>query len=169
MNEDGTPATNELEVIWDETRATFDFEMEAEGDQAQDEEKRLEALLKVVELRATDPTLEQSLMESGKKLNVGELFSSIIQLTSKNDKIIEDIDPEEQQAMQEEQMMAEQSAQQDATQQDPELANIEAIMQEYNVSENIAMAMREAEQMGADDEEIMSLANRLGQLEAQSV
>ena len=42
-------------------------------------------------------------------------------------------------------------------------------MQEYNVSENIAMAMREAEQMGADDEEIMSLANRLGQLEAQSV
>lgn len=169
MNEDGTPATNELEVIWDETRATFDFEMEADGDQAQDEEKRLEALLKVVELRATDPTLEQSLMESGKKLNVGELFSSIIQLTSKNDKIIEDIDPEEQQAMQEEQMMAEQSAQQDATQQDPELANIEAIMQEYNVSENIAMAMREAEQMGADDEEIMSLANRLGQLEAQSV
>ena len=169
MNEDGTPETNELEVIWDETRATFDFEMEAEGDQAQDEEKRLEALLKVVELRATDPTLEQSLMESGKKLNVGELFSSIIQLTSKNDKIIEDIDPEEQQAMQEEQMMAEQSAQQDATQQDPELANIEAIIQEYNVSENIAMAMREAEQMGADDEEIMSLANRLGQLEAQSV
>ena len=52
---------------------------------------------------------------------------------------------------------------------DPELAIIEAIMQEYNVSENIAMAMREAEQMGADDEEIMSLANRLGQLEAQSV
>ena len=48
----------------------------------------------------------------------------------------------------------------------PELAIIEAIMQEYNVSENIAMAMREAEQMGADDEEIMSLANRLGQLEA---
>lgn len=166
MNEDGTPATNELEVIWDETRATFDFEMEAEGDQAQDEEKRLEALLKVVELRATDPTLEQSLMESGKKLNVGELFSSIIQLTSKNDKIIEDISPEDQQAMQEEQMMAEQSAQEGSSQQDPELANIEAIMQEYNVSENIAMAMREAEQMGADDEEIMSLADRLGQLEA---
>ena len=166
MNPDGTPASNELEIIWDETRATFDFEMEAEGDQTQDEEKRLEALLKVVELRATDPTLEQSLMESGKKLNVGELFSSIIQLTSKNDKIIEDIDPEEQQAMEEQAMQEEMGEQ---PQEDPEMANIEAIMQEYNVSENIAMAMREAEQMGADDEEIMSLAERLGQLEVQSV
>ena len=165
MNPDGTPASNELEIIWKETRATFDFEMEAEGDQAQDEEKRLEALLKVVELRATDPTLEQSLMESGKKLNVGELFSSIIQLTSKNDKIIEDIDPEEQQAMEEQAMQEEMGEQ---PQEDPEMANIEAIMAEYGVSEHIAMAMREAEQMGADDEEIMSLADRLGQLEAQS-
>ena len=85
------------------------------------------------------------------------LFRSVSQSRYKNNKIIEDIDPEEQQAMQEEQMMSEQSAQQDATQQDPELANIEAIIQGYNVSENIAMAMREAEQMGADDEEIMTL------------
>ena len=91
--------SNELEVLWDEVRSTFDFKIDADLDKAKDDEKRLESLLKIVELRASDPTLEQSLMQAGKRLNLGELFSSIIQLTSDNDKILQDITPEDQQQL----------------------------------------------------------------------
>lgn len=191
LDEMGEPMTNELEVIWDEARATFDFEMDAESDQMQDESERLESLLKIVELRATDPTLEQSLMMAGKQLNVGELFSEIISLTSKNDKIVTDISPEDMQAneeaMAQEQMMAQEMPQEQAMdagpempqegmeqpQLDPEdeqeLVNIQAIAEEYGVSENVASAMREAEMGGADEEQIMALAQRLSELEAQNV
>lgn len=193
MDELGQPATHELEVIWDEARATFNFEMDAESDQMQDEAQRLESLLKVVELRATDPTLEQSLQMAGKKLNLGELFSEIISLTTKNDKIVEDISPEDQ-AQLDEQVAAEQSGVDPATGQpmaeqpiegevveptldemelDPEdqqeLTNIRAIQEQYGVSENIASAMREAEMQGADDEQINILAERLIELENGNV
>lgn len=101
LGENGQPS-QELEVIWDNVRATFDFEIVPEEDRSTDEAKRLEGLLKILELRATDPTLEQSLMESGKKLNLGELFSSIIQLTTENKAILTEITPEEKQGMEEE-------------------------------------------------------------------
>lgn len=184
VDEAGEPLTNELELIWDEARATFDFEMDAESDQTQDEEKRLEALLKVVELRQTDPTIDQALQMSGKRLNVGELFSEIISLTSKNDKIIEDISPEDQQALEERAIQeaaavksADAPVEEQADPQEPEidpddeqeLVNIQAIQEEYGVSEHIASAMREAELQGADEEQIVSLAERLNELEAQHV
>ena len=190
LDETGEPITNELEVIWDEARATFDFEMDAESDQTKDEQQRLEALLKVVELRATDPTLEQSLMMGGKKLNLGELFSEIISLTTKNDKIVEDVTPEEmdEAAALEGQidpatgMPIEQTLEQpmEALVEEPvepqldpedeqELTNIQAIAEEYGVSENIASAMREAEMAGASEEQIANLATSLMELEAQNV
>jgi hypothetical protein len=177
----GEPMTNELEIIWDEARATFDFEMDAESDRTTDEAERLEGLLKIIELRGLDPTLEQSLQMSGKQLNLGELFSEIIHLTTKNDKIITDISPEDMEAqqmqMEEQQMMEQQAMQPEQPMEqgmeiDPEdqveLNNIQAISEQYGVSENIASAMREAEMQGADQEQIMGLANQLQQLEAQS-
>ena len=95
VDDQGNP-TNELQVIWDEARATFDFELEPEQDKAKDDEKRLEGLLKVTELRAADPMLDQKLQMNGMKINDGELYSEIIGLTTDNDKIIEEISPEEQ-------------------------------------------------------------------------
>ena len=167
VDNEGNP-TNELEILWDEARATFEFEVEAEKDKAKDDEQRLEALLKVVELRTADPTLEQSLEMSGKRLNVGELMTSIIQLTTDNDKIIEDIDPEEMAANQQEQMMDMQGASEQGEPpqeqaQDPEVqqdqVNLQAVMQEHGVDENTAMAMLEAEKQGFDPEEIFAYMN----------
>ena len=192
LDETGEPITNELEVIWDEARATFDFEMDAESDQTKDEQQRLEALLKVVELRATDPSLEQSLMIAGKKLDLGELFSEIISLTTKNDKIVQDVSPEE---MNEQELLAQEGVDpmtgqpleqpmeqpmEEAPMEEPveepqldpedeqELTNIQAIAEEYGVSENIASAMREAEMSGASEEQIANLATSLMELEAQN-
>jgi hypothetical protein len=175
INENGEP-TNELQIMWDEARATFDFEMEAEEDKESDVQKRLDALLKVVELRAADPTIEQSLMQSGKRLNIGELFGTIISLTTDNDKILEDIDPEEMGAMAEEQAMQEQMAQEQMIgeeqgaemMQDPGMAMeqeptaemaIQAIMEDYGVSEGEAMAMLEAESAGFSLDEILEALN----------
>jgi len=192
MDEQGQPLTHELEVIWDEARATFNFEMDAESDQTKDEEQRLESLLKVVELRAADPTLEQSLMQAGKRLNLGELFGEIISLTTKNDKIIEDISPEDQAQMDAEAGMVDPTTGQpidpmagqpiegevvepilDEMELDPEdqqeLTNIRAIQDEYGVSENVASAMREAEIQGADEKQILTLAERLMELEDANV
>lgn len=167
VDEEGNPS-NELEMVWDEARATFDFEMDAESDKTKDDEKALEGLLRVAEFRATDPLFDQKLAASGKKINDGELYSAIISKTTDNDKILEDITPEDEEAMAEEQMMAaEQEAQaQQAPQEpvDPEMeqaaGNIEAVMQEYGTDENTAAAMLEAERQGFSPDEIMQALSR---------
>jgi hypothetical protein len=100
QDENGQPSM-QLEVQWDQARATFDFEIDPEAEKTADDEKRLEGLLKVAEFRANDPNFDAVLQADGKKLDLGELYSEIISLTTDNDKIIKEISPEEQQAMKE--------------------------------------------------------------------
>lgn len=175
---------NELEVIWDEARATFDYEIDAEQDKTKDDEQKLEGLTKVAELRQSDPMFDQKLMASGKKLNDGELYADIVSLLSDNEKILEDISPEDQQ-MQEEQMAQQEMAGQEAPEEQAqdmgqEMPNeameqhsdqphpddvqeaqiISQIMQQYGVDQNDAMAMREAENSGFEPEEIMEALKR---------
>lgn len=155
--------TNELEVVWEEARAKFDFKMDVDQDKAKDEQQRLEAELKVLELtQSVDPALlDQELAQSGKKLNRGELLADIISLTSDNDKIIVDISPQDEQAMQEQQVAQEQLPQGQQEQQvsdtDQEAINIQAIMEEYGVNQEVAEAMRAAEQQGYTPEEIQQV------------
>lgn len=95
---------NELQVKWDDVRATFDFEVDPEQDKAADDQTKIDGLTKTLELIATDPNLMQELAQVNKKLNKGELYAELISLTTDNDKIITDIGPEdeEQQMMQQE-------------------------------------------------------------------
>lgn len=160
VDDEGNPS-NELEIIWDEARATFDFEVDAEQDKAKDEDKRLEGLLKVAEIRASDPMFDQKLAMSGQRINDGELYAEIISLTTDNDKILEEIAPEDEEAMMQEQMMAEQEQQ---VEQDPEDAQteqeVQIVMQQYGVDENTALAMLEADRQGYDPEEILTAVQR---------
>lgn len=165
VDEQGNPS-NELEIIWDEARATFDFEVDAEDSKADDEEKRLDGLLKVLELRATDPMLEQFLLQSGWRLDTGELLATIIQLTTDNDKVLQKIAPEELEAMQQpgiegmpEEIPQEmpQGMPQEAPQQvTPEQAatNIEAVMQEYGIDQETAAEALMMEEQGEDPDAI---------------
>lgn len=157
VDEQGNPS-NELEIIWDEARATFDFEVDAEDSKADDEEKRLDGLLKVLELRATDPMLEQFLVQSGWRLDTGELLATIIQLTTDNDKVLQKIAPEELEAMQG-QLPGEipQEMPQEAPQQvSPEQAaiNVEAVMQEYGIDQETAAEALMMEEQGEDPDAI---------------
>lgn len=167
-DENGVP-TNELENIWDNLRAKFDFSIDPDADKASDDEKNREGLMKVLELRATDPTLEQSLALAGKKLNVGELMASLISLSSDNDKILEDISPED---VEEEGLVAEEMAGEPIEVGQPEEViepeiveqdspeDIQAIMQAYGVSEGMARAALEAERQGYSQEEIEGAFSR---------
>jgi len=173
QDEDGNP-TNELEILWDDARSTFNFEIEADADKTKDEEKRLEGLLRVLELVRSDPTMAQELMISGKKLNTGELLATIISLTTDNDKIIDDISPEDMQAqqMQQEQMQLPQGQPeqgmpqempQEAPQQGADPQMLQEVMQAYGVDEGTAMAMMAAEEQGFEPEEILAYLEKSNQ------
>lgn len=177
LDEYGKPATKELEVKWDDVRSTFNFEVDAEADKTTDKETRLDGMLKVVELINGNPDVIGYIEQNGKKLNLGELFGSLIGLLSDNDKIIEDISPEDQMQM-EEQQMAEQQAMQQPAQGMPQTApeapqgapvpadgseNVPAVMKLYGVDEPTAMAMIEAEKQGFAPEEIIAGLQRRGQ------
>lgn len=209
-NEEGE-MSNELEVKWDTVRATFNFEIDPEIDKTKDDADKLEGLMKVAELKAANPELDNELAASQKKLNMGELMAEIIKLTSDNKKIITDISPEDEAnqtetpqldesgqpiadpnapnpmmekdlAMKDQKMqqsdelhqakMAKMTApeatggvlpQEGDSEVTPEMkANIEAIMQEYNVDENAALAALSAEAQGEDMATIIEVLKRIG-------
>lgn len=115
LDEMGQP-TNELEIIWDEARAVFDFQIDAEQNKTTDEAQQLEGLLKVADF-IKDPATQQLIM-SGQpmmlgtmKLDPGELISEIVNLTTDNDKIITQVTPEEQEESEQAQMMQQQMEQ----------------------------------------------------------
>lgn len=177
VDEKGNP-TNELEVIWDEARATFDFEINAEQSKTTDEAQQLEGLMKVMDL-IRDPATQQMLstgqplMLGTMKLDPGELISEIINLTTDNDKIITQVTPEEE----EEQLMNAQMAEQQMMQQPiegevveqpqeqlpeqlPEPSYLDEVMAQFNVDEGTAMAMLAAEEQGYHPEEILEALKR---------
>jgi hypothetical protein len=166
LDGEGNPS-RELEIIWDEARATFDFELDAEDSKAKDEDTRLQALIQVMELRASDPLMDQKLALQGKRFNDGELIDSLISLITDNDKIISEITPEEQQAQQLQQQglpgqdptnSAPQGQPQQGGEVTPEQAqvNMEAVMQEHGVDQETAAEMLEAEFNGVPPEQVLA-------------
>lgn len=107
VGEDGEMSTK-LEIEWDKARAEFDFEIDPEADKTKEDEVALTGLSQVVEI-TKDPvalqTISQSLAASGKRLDMGELYVTLIGLLTDNDKIIVDISPEDQAAMDEQNAM----------------------------------------------------------------
>lgn len=175
VDEMGNP-TNELEIIWDEARATFDFEIDAEQNKTTDEATQLEGLMRVMEM-VKDPGVMQ-MMATGqplllgtKKLDPGELIAEIIGLTTDNEKIITQVTPEEEmeqsqlQAEEEQMMMQAEQAQepqmpQEAPQASPEEDYLIQLMEQFGVDQSTAMGMVAAEQQGYHPEEILEAVQR---------
>jgi len=154
--------SDELEVIWDNARANFDFQVDAEPDKTTDKEKQLEGAMKVLELVNADPNFVVEIQQAGKQFNKGELLADIIGMLTDNDKIITDISPDEQDAMNQE------LAQQQAMQAQPQMMqpeidqptkpetdqdtilqqNIEEVMQTYDVSDEVAALALDASAKG---------------------
>jgi len=186
LDEMGQP-TNELEIIWDEARAVFDFQIDAEQNKTTDEAQQLEGLLKVADF-IKDPATQQLIM-SGQpmmlgtmKLDPGELISEIVNLTTDNDKIITQVTPEEQEESEQAQMMQQQMEQEqmqmpqegmpeemmgEMPQELPQEGELdpqymEEVMQQFGVDQPTALAMIEAEKQGYHPEEIIEALQRQG-------
>jgi hypothetical protein len=171
-DEMGELVGNELDILWDEVRATFDYEIDPDADKIQDEEKALEGKLQAYEMLNADPNVDMYLQLAGKKVDRGELLSDIFSSLTDNDKIIQDISPEEQEQMANEQQMAMDAGIDPATGQplEPEmpmeeqppqdleeeqaLVNMQAVMKDRGVDKRTALAMLEAEAQGFSREEI---------------
>ena len=162
------PPSKELEVIWDNARATFDFEVDPEPEQTQDESEKLEGALRVLELVNADPTLPQELQMSGKKINKGELLADIISLLTENDKIITDISPEDQAQLEAEQMAQieqqqqpmEQPVEQPVEQPQEPVPTLEQILEVYADDERMTAFITDAAQQGFNEMEIIKAIRR---------
>lgn len=185
-NPDTGEMSNEIEVIWDNARATFDFEMDADADKTTDDATRLEGLTVVAEF-LKDPATQQFLasgmpiMLGSKKLDPGELVGEIIHLTTDNDKILTDVTPEEMEQTAAMQQMAQmgggqadpmtgQPLQPDMTSEPNALTpeeeaageQIQQLAELYGIDEQVAAAMLEAEAQGYDPIEILEAMERNG-------
>lgn len=93
--------SRDLEIVWDNTRAEFEFEMDADADKSTDDAMRLEGLTTITEF-LKDPNTQafisggQPIILGSKKLDPGELVGEIISLSTENDKILVDATPEDQ-------------------------------------------------------------------------
>lgn len=163
--EEVIPASDELEVIWDNARAEYDFQVDPEPKKSADEEQQLNGLLKVLELVQADPNFEQEMAMAGKKFNKGELLSDIIQLTTDNEKIITDMSSDEQSEMQttaDAQVMESDQSKQDEMpidNQEPPVEQsdpVDQIMATYGVDEEQAVMLIQLKQKGYDLDQLVN-------------
>lgn len=166
MDELGQPMTNELEILWDEARATFSFEMDADDNKMAEEAEKIDSMVKALELRAADPNFDMAMQTSGYQFNLGEAYFTLMKLITKNDKIVQEISAEEKQMAEQEQMMqaeAEQMQAMGAEGEQPQeqgvsdeeaQANLEAVMAEYGVDQQTAAEALMMEEEGADPEQV---------------
>lgn len=103
--------TNELTVIWDNVRASFDFEVERDESPEEQNEAEKQSLTEAISIIQQSPTIDQDLAADGERINRGELWKGVLtRLKLPNtEKILVKITPEEQQAMQEQEAMAAQA------------------------------------------------------------
>lgn len=155
----GEPLTQELELIWDEARATFSFEMDAEDNKDSEELEKVDAITKALELRAADPNFDLSMQESGYKFNLGEAYYTVMNLITKNDKIVEEISAEDKAVLDEQmagQMLGEDQNTDVAQSLDDETAaaNVQTVMEDYGVDQQTAAEALMLEEEGEDPEVI---------------
>jgi len=182
VDEMGEP-TNELEILWDETRATFQFKMDAEDSKQAGDDEEVANIIKALELRASDPNFDMAMEMSGYRFNLGEAFATLMKKLTKNDKIVEEISPDdmaEMQAAQEEQMLAAQGMGQEPPMEEegavaqsvaPEeaQANIEAVMAEFGIDQNDAAEALMMEEEGEDPEVVkQAILAKQADMEAQN-
>lgn len=157
LDETGRPLTNELEILWDEARSTFTFEMDADATSEDEKKEKRDAMVQALELRASDPNFDMALMQAGYEFNLGEAYSSLIQMIVDNDKIITKVSPEDQQMM-EERAIQEQATQeravgtQEGLTEEDAIANVQGVMEEYGVDQETALLALMAEEDGEDPE-----------------
>lgn len=176
MDDLGQPLTNELEILWDEARATFKFEMDADDSKQAEDAEKIDSMVKALELRAADPNFDMSMQMSGYKFNLGEAYFTLMKLITKNDKIVEEISAEEKMQVEEQAAMQAQAEQMGGMTEEPQpiddaqaQANVEAVMAEFGVDQQTAAEALMLEEEGEDPEVVkQAILDKQADMEMQN-
>ena len=104
----GEADTDQIELIWDNLRGSFDFDVDMESSLLKDKAQDMEQITNLIQTAIQNPNIEPMLQASGWKLDIGEAYvQTFNDLGIKNvDKILVKISPEEQAEMEQQQQMA---------------------------------------------------------------
>lgn len=158
------PSANELPIIYEDIKATFNFEYDARPE-ADDEEKN--RWLELIDIATSNPNIIPAMEQSGWRFNLGEAFKKVVNAsgTADSEKVLTQISPDEM--MQEQQLgpdgmpmqqpmgeepMGMPETQAPAMEQEDEL---QVTMEEYGVDQSTAMAVIQARKQGFDEQEIV--------------
>lgn len=163
------PSTQEVEVIWENMRGKFEFEVDPESSIAKDDDKQKERLLEMATLATENPLVVPALQQSGYDLKLGELFKRIFIKEGIDDweKVLVPMSEDEQAAMQ-----MEQQAQQMAAQQ-PQLPSDEPPMEQPmmqppmpepmpGIDPSLAPIIEQAQAQGFSPEEVATYLQAKG-------
>lgn len=107
MDENGQPATSEIELIWDNLRGNFDFNVDPSSSMLEDSKNDVKALQEAIAAAISDPNALAAMQASGYKFDAGEAYAEMFtKMGLKNiDKILVKISPEEMAEMEQQQAM----------------------------------------------------------------
>lgn len=90
---DDIPSVNDIEILYDEIRDTFQFEFNARPETDENEKSRWIEILDIV---SSNPNIIPMLLQSGYKLDLGEVFKKIITNSGADgwDKVLIKLEPE---------------------------------------------------------------------------
>lgn len=142
IDEDPTtqqPSTNEIEVIWDNLRGEYSFEVDSNSSIKKEDDEKTNSLLETLNLVTSNPVILQSLQMEGYTFNIGEAVKQIIIKKGVDDweKILQQTGK---------------GGPATASGADPQL---QEVMQQYGVAENEAMAILDARSQGIPEDEIV--------------
>lgn len=186
MDEYGKPATNEIELVWDNLRGNFDFLVDPTSSMLENEKNDLKAVQEAIASYVSNPNAEMAMQASGYKFDLGEAYAQMFKKSGLKDvdKIIVKISPEEMAEMEQQQaamggvdpatgeplepqmpeedmaLMEEQAAAEEMPIEDPNdmTGRIDEIMAQYNVDEEDAASIAAAFEQGASEEQALQLA-----------
>ncbi len=151
------PSVSELPIIYEDLKATFNFEYDARPEADEEEKNRW---LELIDIATSNPNVIPALEMSGWKFDLGEAFKKVINAsgTKDSEKVLTQIDTEEMGAIDPATGMPVDPAQMEgevpvAPQGEDELS---VTMEEYGVDEGVAQTIMQARSEGFAEEEILS-------------
>jgi len=166
------PSINEIPILYDELRETFEFEYDPRPESDDDEKNRW---LELIDIATSNPNVIPALQASGYEFNLGEAFKKVISASGADgwDKVLVKLDPEQAQMIdpttgQPIDPMAQgqsiENPQEQGVDMGPELPaegheqvnpDIQDAMDMYGVDQQAAAAIVMAKQQGFSDAEII--------------
>lgn len=184
--ETGAPSTQEIEVVWENMRGKFEFEVDADSSIAKSDEEQHAKIMEAITLFAERPELAQMLQMTGWKVDLGELVKRDLMTLGIKDweKVLTQVTPEDMQAQMGQEMagqppvggeqlppedmpLEEAPMQAPVDEADPDVAvmqqELAMTMEQYQTDQQTAAVIMQARREGFGEEEIADYLTQRGE------